>query len=833
MIQELIPGGDDELYTLGSYLDASGTPLGLFSGRKLRQTPPNVGTCRVGEAVWVQEVVDAGLRLLAALSFTGLSQVEFKRDPRDGRFKLMEINPRLFQWHGLAAACGVDLPALAYWDLLGAPRPAARMNGPNGDSNGKRWAISFLAKEGPALQRPPYVDAVFARDDLRPAAVYAGAPSAEPRPLTSETVERRARWVLDTIGARDLVPGEDVPYDELADAFLHLARVEERERAARRARPLPCRRQQPRPARPAARAPAPEPRPRAAALAGSAIRGRAHARRRRAVAVDAARGSRLGRAAEESRARPSPLRGRTRGARPRRAPAAQAPPQRPELALRRDHGRRARARRLAPRSSCSPATPTRTTGRRRRRTTACGRGSWRRCAREEARSACTGATSRRATRRGSRRRSGLLESLGADVRGQRYHYLRVDPHENLAPLAELGLRYDTTLGFSDAIGFRAGIMQPFRPWDHARERPLDLVEIPLAAMDVTLGESRYLGLTAREAERPLLDLARPRGRARRRLLGPLAHRPLRPWHRAGLGHAVRAVPRRRASSAAACFSPPASWPTRPPPGSRRLPRVPSLASARRSLSRAVRAAVQPARRRLPPPPAPPLRGLPRRARRARRATSGRSPRAASSTTSAQKRSEYDALLAASGREGYTTGAIGLAERMYLYALVRHLKPTTAVETGVANGFSTAFLLLALDRNGEGHLHSIDLPRIVGEDDQIDFYEGEGRAGVPPEHLPGWLIPDHLRERWTLRLGKSQDELPPLLESLPELDFFMHDSEHSYECMSFEFGRAWPRLREGGVLVSDDVNSTAAFPELSARVGREPIAMARGMAFLVK
>ena len=53
----------------------------------------------------MQEVVDAGLRLLAALDYAG-SQVEFKRDPRDGRYKLMEINPRLYQWHGLAAACG-------------------------------------------------------------------------------------------------------------------------------------------------------------------------------------------------------------------------------------------------------------------------------------------------------------------------------------------------------------------------------------------------------------------------------------------------------------------------------------------------------------------------------------------------------------------------------------------------------------------------------------------------------------------------------------------------------------------------------------------------------
>jgi D-aspartate ligase len=168
MVQELVPGGDDALYTLGSYLDPGGKPLGVFSGRKLRQTPRLVGTCRVGEALWVPEVVDAGLRLLAAVGYRGISQVEFKRDPRDGRFKLMEINPRLFQWHGLAAACGVDLPRLAYDDLLGLESAPAAMNGRR-----RRWAITFLAGESPALQRPPYVDAVFARDDLRPAAAYA------------------------------------------------------------------------------------------------------------------------------------------------------------------------------------------------------------------------------------------------------------------------------------------------------------------------------------------------------------------------------------------------------------------------------------------------------------------------------------------------------------------------------------------------------------------------------------------------------------------------------------------------------------------------------------
>ena len=166
MVQEVIPGGDDELYTLGSYLSQHGEAVGLFCGRKLRQTPPGVGTCRVGEAVWVEEVVEQGLKLLRALEFHGLSQVEFKRDVRDGAYKLMEVNPRLFQWHGLAAACGVDLPLIAYRDLTGERVEPVSANGTR-----KRWAITLQAGESPAVQRPPYVDAVFARDDLKPALV--------------------------------------------------------------------------------------------------------------------------------------------------------------------------------------------------------------------------------------------------------------------------------------------------------------------------------------------------------------------------------------------------------------------------------------------------------------------------------------------------------------------------------------------------------------------------------------------------------------------------------------------------------------------------------------
>ena len=184
--------------------------------------------------------------------------------------------------------------------------------------------------------------------------------------------------------------------------------------------------------------------------------------------------------------------------------------------------------------------------------------------------------------------------------------------------------------------------------------------------------------------------------------------------------------------------------------------------------------------------------------------------------------------------GYSLGAIGYAEGTYLYAVVRTLRPRVAVETGVANGFSTAFLLQALHANDGGDLYSIDLPREVGREYETGaFYQGKGRTGFPPGKEPGWLIPDELREPWTLVLGRSQEELPKLLERLGTIDSFMHDSEHSYECMSFEFRTAWEALREGGVLVADDVNVNAAWDEFARDVGREPETLGPKLALIRK
>ena len=168
MLQEFVPGGDEYLWTLGAYIAPDGEALARFCGRKLRQTRENMGSARVGEALWDEEVVESGVELLHALGFHGVAQVEWKRDPRGGELKLIEVNPRLWQWHSLSGACGADVIGIAYRDLVGRRGAPARSDG-----NGKRWAISLMHGQGFELQRPPYVDPVFALDDPKPGIVHA------------------------------------------------------------------------------------------------------------------------------------------------------------------------------------------------------------------------------------------------------------------------------------------------------------------------------------------------------------------------------------------------------------------------------------------------------------------------------------------------------------------------------------------------------------------------------------------------------------------------------------------------------------------------------------
>ena len=100
-----------------------------FNIQKLVQTPPGFGTGCIVQSVDRPELFERTIRLLAAMEFTGIAEVEYKLDARDGEYKLIEVNPRPWDQHRLGAACGVDLIHHAYCDYADLPGPAARATG--------------------------------------------------------------------------------------------------------------------------------------------------------------------------------------------------------------------------------------------------------------------------------------------------------------------------------------------------------------------------------------------------------------------------------------------------------------------------------------------------------------------------------------------------------------------------------------------------------------------------------------------------------------------------------------------------------------------------------
>ena len=139
-----------------------------------------------------------------------------------------------------------------------------------------------------------------------------------------------------------------------------------------------------------------------------------------------------------------------------------------------------------------------------------------------------------------------------------------------------------------------------------------------------------------------------------------------------------------------------------------------------------------------------------------------------------------------------------------YALIKLLKPDIVVETGVGAGVSSWTILHAMNENRIGRLISIDLPTPNTE--------------LLPE--VGYLVPQELRTRWDLRTGPARLLLPQVLNELVEIDIFQHDSRHSYSNQIREYLSAWPFIKSGGVLVSDDVNNDALY-EAAREWSREP------------
>jgi hypothetical protein len=156
----------------------------------------------------------------------------------------------------------------------------------------------------------------------------------------------------------------------------------------------------------------------------------------------------------------------------------------------------------------------------------------------------------------------------------------------------------------------------------------------------------------------------------------------------------------------------------------------------------------------------------------------------------------------------STGGWPSVKEIALYLLIRKYRPSLVVETGVAQGISSRFILEAIRENGAGKLISIDLPNYNPE----GYVYGDDIGTVDRTYVKktlgtGWLVNESLRDNWQLILKPSRDALPEIRE---QADLFFHDSEHSYKNMMFEFEWARGHLSDGGFIVSDDIERNDAF-----------------------
>lgn len=132
----------------------------------------------------------------------------------------------------------------------------------------------------------------------------------------------------------------------------------------------------------------------------------------------------------------------------------------------------------------------------------------------------------------------------------------------------------------------------------------------------------------------------------------------------------------------------------------------------------------------------------------------------------------------------------------VWCAIRHMAPERVLETGVARGVTSVLALRALSRSGDGtgRLWSIDLPPM----------------------MPGWheqskvLVDEAAWPDWTYVRGSSRRTMTRTCTAMQTIDIFVHDSLHTPQTMKYEFEKAWPYMRTGGLLVSDDVEGNSAF-----------------------
>ncbi len=131
IVQEIIPGEEDRIVCSFAYLSRDSELLGIFTSKKMRQFPPHFGNSAMVQAVCEPSVVELTKRICQELRLVGYASIEFKQDPRDHEWKIIEITPARFnRQSGLSEQVGFSIPYVWYCYLLNLPI---------------EWAVSDLA----------------------------------------------------------------------------------------------------------------------------------------------------------------------------------------------------------------------------------------------------------------------------------------------------------------------------------------------------------------------------------------------------------------------------------------------------------------------------------------------------------------------------------------------------------------------------------------------------------------------------------------------------------------------------------------------------------------
>ena len=136
MLQELIPGGDDQVYIFNGYFNSESDCLAAYTGYKVRQSPIHVGCASLGECRWNREVARLTMKFMKCVGYRGILDIGYRLDPRDGQYKVLDVNPRVGQaFRIFVSHNGLDVIRALYLDLTNQAIPTSAPR------EGRRWII--------------------------------------------------------------------------------------------------------------------------------------------------------------------------------------------------------------------------------------------------------------------------------------------------------------------------------------------------------------------------------------------------------------------------------------------------------------------------------------------------------------------------------------------------------------------------------------------------------------------------------------------------------------------------------------------------------------------